>query len=240
MITTLWNAIPTPETAIVAGPLSLGWAFAALYFAGWLKRVKNFRTGDTRKIFHFLIFIPAAIVQFTAGFAIVCLFGVSTSLILLIAIRRGDGDILYEAIARENDAPHRTRYIVVPYLATLIGGLADNIIFGPAALVGYLVGGLGDAVGEPVGVRWGKHRYRVPSLVPSTRSLEGSFAVFVGSLIAMAVGIAATPGLSISLIALPLVVLAAFLCVLVEATSPHGWDNLTLQLAGTSLAFWWF
>jgi len=26
-------------------------------------------------------------------------------------------------------------------------------------MVGYLVGGLGDAAGEPVGTRWGKHRY---------------------------------------------------------------------------------
>jgi len=38
--------------------------------------------------------------------------------------------------------------------------------------------GWGDAVGEPVGTRFGRHPYRVPSLagVPATRTLEGSLA----------------------------------------------------------------
>jgi hypothetical protein len=44
--------------------------------------------------------------------------------------------MLYEAMARETDAPHRTHYIIVPYFATLIGGLASNILFGPVAVVG--------------------------------------------------------------------------------------------------------
>jgi len=46
-------------------------------------------------------------------------FGAATSLVIAYALARGDGHYMYEALAREKDAPHRTRFIVEPYLATL-------------------------------------------------------------------------------------------------------------------------
>ncbi|MDM8551389.1 hypothetical protein QUF72_14990 [Desulfobacterales bacterium HSG2] len=125
----------------------------------------------------------------------VCLFGGMTTLVIFYAIFRGTGHILYEAMARETDEPHRTYYIVVPYFATLIGGLASNILFGQAAIVGYLVTGLGDAVGEPVGTRFGRHTYKVPSFrgVESVRSYEGSAAVLVVCTAAITVGLFCVP-----------------------------------------------
>ena len=69
----------------------------------------------------------------------------------------GPGNPRYEALAREQDA-YRTYYIVIPFFATMIGGIASNVFFGPIAAIGYLVGGLGDAAGEPVGTRWGRHQ----------------------------------------------------------------------------------
>jgi len=54
---------------------------------------------------------------------------------------------------------------------------------GPLAMVGYLVGGLGDAAGEPAGVRWGRHRYRFSvggRLV--TKTFEGSLEAVIVSL----------------------------------------------------------
>ena len=51
----------------------------------------------------------------------------STVIVVLWALVGGAGHPHYEALAREKDAPHRTWYIVVPYLATLAGGLTVNL-----------------------------------------------------------------------------------------------------------------
>ena len=223
---------PSWRAIAVGGPIGLLWAYLCLYFAGYLKRNKGLKTGYTRKVFHFLIFTSAVVVQCLWDTPILCLFGGMTTLIIFYAIFRGHGHLLYEAMARESDAPHRTHYIVVAYIATLIGGLTSNILFGQAAVVGYLVVGLADAIAEPVGTRFGKHTYRVPSFrgVKSTRTLEGSAAVFLVCLPAIALGILLCPELVLtprSFLTIPLLCLA---CMALEAVSPHGWDNATMQL----------
>ena len=137
----------------------------------------------------------------------------------------------------ETDAPHRTRFILIPMVTTAVGGLLANVLFGALfAPVGYMVCGWGDAVGEPVGTRWGKHRYKVPSLfgLAATRSLEGSTAV------AIAGSLAAALALLVAGFSLPVAVGTALACGLlgsaVEAISHHGMDNLTIQLAGAGVA----
>jgi phytol kinase len=197
-----------------------------------LKKNRGLKTGYTRKIFHFLIFTSAAVVQAVWGIRTLCLFGGATSAVIFYAILRGDGHLLYEAMAREKDAPHRTYYILAPYLATLIGGVTSNALFGNVALVGYLVTGLGDAIGEPVGTRFGKHAYRVPSFkgVPSTRSYEGSAAVFLMSFLAIILAFRLSPELSFEGQAIFLFPGLALLATVLEAISPHGWDNAVMQI----------
>jgi phytol kinase len=228
---TLGNA-PDARTLLLFGLPSLLWAFAALYLAGHLKTRRGVRTGYTRKIFHFAIFSSAALVQSLWGTPALFVFGGATSLVIFYAVFRGSGHLLYEAMARERDEPHRTYFIVAPYFATLVGGVMSNVLFGPTAVVGYLTAGLGDAIGEPVGVRFGRHRYRVPSLrsVKTTRSLEGSAAVFVVCMAAITLGLALAPHLHVTSQALYMVPLLAAACALVEAVSPHGWDNAFLQV----------
>ena len=166
-----------------------------------------------------------------------CLFGGMATLVILTAVLMGNGNVFYEAMAREKDEPKRTHFIVVPYFATLIGGLVGNIVFGPMAVVGYLVTGLGDAVGEPVGVKFGNHQYRVPSLssVKAVRSWEGSAAVFVMCAVAITLGIAMVPSLQFQAAHWVVVPTLALVCALAEAVSPHGWDNLTMQVVPTAL-----
>ena len=156
---------------------------------------------------------------------------------VLLAVTRGSGFPFYEALARPSDAPHRTLSILIPLATTALGGVLGNLLFSTFAPVGYMVTGWGDAVGEPVGTRWGKDRYRVPSLagVIATRSLEGSGAVLLAGTAAAAlalfgmgysasvsVGVGATCGAS---------------GAAVEAFSNHGLDNLTVQVATTALAW---
>ncbi|HEX2201244.1 MAG TPA: hypothetical protein VHH93_04470 [Gammaproteobacteria bacterium] len=238
LLTFLQDNTPPFHVILTLGPAFLVWSYMCLAFAGYLKSVRNVKTGYTRKTFHVLTFLTAAALQVTAGLPLVCLFGGMTTLVLAYALYQGDGNALYEAIAREKDEPYRTYYIVVPYLATLVGGIAGNIWFGPAAIVGYMVGGLGDAAGEPVGTRWGKHCYIVPTLsqIKTTRSIEGSIGVFVVSILALVVGLYLTPGFTFTAQSVVMVPTIALVCTLLEAVSPRGWDNATMQLAPALLA----
>jgi len=232
--------MPSWKSAAFSGPPGLAWSFTALWFAGWLQR-RGAKTGYTRKVFHFLIFTTVAVLEWRLGTPAVCLFGAMCTVAVFTAVWRGPGCVLYEAIARPQDAPHRTWFILVPYFATLGGGLVSNLAFGPVALVGYLVTGLGDAIGEPVGTRFGAHRYHVRSLssVPATRSLEGSTAVLVLSAVALAIAAAASPAITLGWAAAPRLVVIAAACALVEAVSPHGWDNLTMQIVPTAMVWAW-
>ncbi len=221
--------------AVVFGALlALSWAYSCLKLAAHLKTRFRVRSGYTRKLFHVLIFSSAAVVNVFGGFWAVCVFGVMVSLVVGLAIRRGPGDGFYEALAREQDGPDRTYYIVVPYFATLIGGMTTTVIFGPLAVVGYLVGGLGDAAGEPAGVRWGRHSYRVSPKVSKT--LEGSLAVLAASFVALVIAMAISPQLSFDPRSLVVVPIIAVVCTIVEAFSPRGWDNVPMQIVPTVLA----
>jgi phytol kinase len=191
----------------------------------------------TRKIFHFVIFSGAAAVHMRWGLPGTNAYGVVVALIVLSAVARGDGSGFYEALARDSDRPRRSLFIVVPLITTGLGGLASALLAGPYAAVGYLVAGWGDAVGEPVGSRWGRHPYRVPSLagVPATRTWEGSSAVLL-------VGwVAATAALR-GQMALPDAVWIGLACALVgavvEGVSNHGLDNLTIQISTSLTALW--
>lgn len=219
---------------ILLGALvALVWSYSCLSFAARLKVKARLRTGYTRKLFHVLIFTTAVFVQAIGGFWAVCVFGSMVALVVGFAVFRGQGDRLYEALAREQDGPDRTYYIVVSYVATMIGGMTSNIIFGPLAVVGYLVGGLGDAAGEPAGVRWGRHPYKVGAIV--TKTFEGSLAVLAASVVALLIGVAISPQLSFDLRSLIVVPLIALICTLFEAFSPRGWDNVSMQVVPTVL-----
>jgi phytol kinase len=224
--------IPDATTLAVAGPVALAWAAACLMFAGLLKTRRKLKTGYTRKVFHFLIFGTVVVVHWLWGTRAVCLFGGMTSLVIAYAVLRGSGHVMYEAIAREKDAPRRTYYVVVAYLATLIGGLLSNILFPSTAVLGYLVTGFGDAVAEPVGTRFGKHEYKAPAIsgVRAIRSLEGSCSVFITSALALTLWFALSHQFDLSGRSLLIIVLISCVSTLVEVISPHGWDNTPMQV----------
>ena len=206
-------------------------------FVGFLRIHKKIETAYSRKIFHVVIFTMATLLQWRYGIGVVLIFGFLVSFVVLFAIYKGDGFGFYEALARDSDRPHRRLYIILPLITTALGGLVSNLLFGPLAFVGYLVCGWGDAVGEPVGAAWGKNVYRVPSLTGlySTRSLQGSLAVFIVS------SIAAYTALYLSGLDMFHLVWVSLLCgmaaALVEAVSAHGLDNFTIQVAATAVAY---
>lgn len=171
-----------------------------------------------------------------------CLFGGMTSIVILLALIRGERSLLYEAIARESDAPHRSWYVIAPYFATLIGGLISHVWFGPsAATAGLLVTGIADAVAEPIGTRFGKHPYRVFTLTKTscTRTFEGSAAVLIAAIFSLLLATQINLQIQLSWSVIPALLGIALICMIVEAVSPHGWDNLALQVVPSWLFWSW-
>jgi phytol kinase len=189
----------------------------------------------TRKVFHFVIFTGAAAAHAWWGLPGTNVYGGVVALLVLAAVAVGEGNAFYEALARETDRPRRSLFVVVPLVMTAVGGLASALLAGPYAAVGYLVAGWGDAVGEPVGSRWGRHRYRVPSLggVPAERSLEGSAAVLVAAWVAAVV---ALWSLDVQQSLLVVALVSAVAGTVAEAVSNHGLDNLTVQVVASLVA----
>ena len=211
--------------ALLASATGLVVGGTAAVLASWLRR----------RIFHAVVFTGAAFVHIAWELPGTGMYGTTVAVMVLVALWAKDGNPLYEALARDSDRPRRSLFVFVPFLMTAVGGLASALLTGPYAAVGFLVAGWGDAVGEPVGIRWGRHRYRVPSLggVPAQRSLEGSAAVFVAGWIGATVALICL-GAGSGVVGVALV--CATVGALAEAFSNHGLDNLTVQLTASVAA----
>ncbi|MFP3948945.1 MAG: hypothetical protein ACLFWG_09470 [Longimicrobiales bacterium] len=231
--------VPRPGVAFQAGGAGLLFGLAAGIAAVRARTGPGLRVPDTRKIFHFLVFSGALGVHLLWGAPGTAVYGSVIAGMVFVSVLRGVDDPLFESLARPTDAPRRGTFVVVPLLATAVGGVASNLFWGDFATVGYLVAGWGDAIAEPVGTRWGKHRYRVPSFggVSAERSLAGSAAVLVAGWLgaAAALSLLGIQGWRVVGVAAVCAVVATAL----EAVSHHGLDNLTLQVAAswTAAAF---
>lgn len=134
--------------------------------------------------------------------------------------------------AMEEEAGDNRGTVLFPLAFVILILLLWNQPGGRVALAaGILVLAWGDAAAALIGRRWGRHRYRVGS---GWRSLEGSLAMLLTSIVAIAVighFIAEAPYS-------PLLVLAAAgAATLLEAASRWGTDNLLVPL-GTSFLLW--
>ena len=230
------KAIPSARLTLWLLPVVVLYTLLSAQLVGYLKRKHGIITPYTRKLFHLLIFSLAGVLQIYIGLSAVVLMGTVVSLSVLFAVVKGSGFPFYEAMARPTDAPKRSLFILIPLITTALGGIVSNIVFPGFASVGYFVGGFGDAAGEPVGTRWGRHRYRVPSLagVKAERSVEGSAAVFFMSFIAAVLSLLL---LNFSpLLSIKTGFVCAFTGTLVEAVSSHGIDNFTIQIAASGMA----
>jgi len=231
------KAIPSiQDTILFTPPLAL-YVGVLMKIVGYIHTKKKIRTPYTRKIFHFSTFISAAIIQLIGGLSFVILYGIVNSLFIFYVVYRNEEIPFYNAIARTTDGAQKSKFILIPLIMTAFGGLIGNILFDKLAIIGYLIVGIGDAIGEPVGTRWGKHRYKVPSLfgVPVTRSIEGSISVAITSILFASMGLYAlgTPFSAAIILGLICGIVAA----LTEAISNHGLDNLSVQLVPVAIIY---
>jgi dolichol kinase len=138
---------------------------------------------------------------------------------------------------RPEDQPHTLLWlstqiiagyaVMIPMTKVFAGQGMAELMFIP-----ILVHGIGDGLAEPVGVRFGRHKYATRALFSDkryTRSYEGSACVFVAGLLAVLLfRNSFTPmQLAAALMVVPVVM------TLAEAWSPHTWDTPLMFLSGT-------
>ena len=131
-----------------------------------------------------------------------------------------------------NDVGRKT-YGVFYYalsITVLVGLLWDH--HPQYAVIGVMVMSWGDGMAALIGKRFGKHTF---IYMGNKRSLEGSLAMFVTSLIVM-LGIFAS-GHSLSAHDIGVDIPVAAIAAMLEAFSPGGTDNLSVPLASASLSY---
>lgn len=143
--------LPDRLDFLVVFPLSFLYAFAVAKLAGWLKFGRHWKTNYSRKVFHIFVFTAAFVIGLLAPAHRVAAYGAGCGIfILMISAWSGHPWLssMYNALAREQDEPHRTYHLLAPFAATAFGGIATGILFRDFYQVGYLVAGLGDAAGS--------------------------------------------------------------------------------------------
>ena len=143
---------------------------------------------------------------------------------------------MYAAFDRPEDRPHTMKWLFTQYLATYMVAVPlyfyfHHIGMPQLLMLIILVNAIGDGLAEPIGVKWGKHKYKVKALFTRqtyTRSIEGSACVFITAVLVL-LGfqhLFTTPQLITALLVFPIGV------TLAEAYSPHTWDSPFIFLVG--------
>jgi len=105
-----------------------------------------------------------------------------------------------------------------------------NAEFSYIGALGILIMGYGDGLAAIIGVKYGKHKFKV---LGNEKSFEGSLAMFVFSFLVSVSLLYIFNPVNITLFSL----IVAIVSTALEALSPYGLDNLTVPL-GTSLSYY--
>jgi len=220
------------------------------YGCGLLVLHTSIKVNYTRKIIHFCLFlIPLYLDKIFAYEKTLGLFMVGSAisvitLIIYIKPLRNNLpfiNMMFSAFDRPEDRPLTLLWlstqtvagyiVIIPFIMLYVAFDMVELI-----LIPVLITAIGDGFAEPVGVRFGRHKYRVKALFtdkPYYRSLEGSACVFIASLLIIGAHHALfTP---VQLIAA--MVIIPVVMTLTEAFSPHTWDTPTLFFVGYGALF---
>ncbi len=190
-----------------------------------------------------LFFLVGGMGTIPVIFMLFCLDQMKTILTEWNVIRRHVPIFAYAFVSwdRLEDRPYTLRYDMMEDLLRFMVYFPFIILFGKASIIimiPNLINEFGDGLAEPVGIRFGKHKYRAKALWYKgkfwngdfQRSLEGSAMVFIVSIIVLIAyqALFSTNQLIILLLFMPV------LMTLAEAYSPHTNDGPLLALVGCS------
>jgi phytol kinase len=221
--------------------------YAMQYVAGTLVVKANLRVNYSRKLIHFSSFFAPVIVTALSPIQVTysttnMLWGSLVALIAMVIyvqpIRTRSAIVMrmFRGMDRPEDRPHTLLWLYTQMLA-------GYVVLVPAVMylqhqdlvmlsvIPIVINGFGDGLAEPVGVRWGKHTYKVRALFTDklyTRSLEGSACVFFSGVLVL-LGFMhefTAPQFLVLLVVVPIAT------TLAEAFSPHTWDTPFIFLTG--------
>ena len=233
------------DPALLSGIIKLTILLLIQYASGCLVFYKGVKVNYTRKINHFaLFFIPMFIdniipVQPSIELLIIGSFVAIASLIIYIKPIRTNSRLIqrmFLSFDRPEDRPNTllwlTTQTAVGYLIVIpIVIYFFKIGYEDLLLIPILVNGIGDGLAEPVGVRFGRLKYKTYALfskIKYERTIEGSACVFFTSIIVI---IFFQSGFTSSEFICALIVFPIVM-TLAEALAPHTWDTPFLFLFG--------
>jgi len=220
------------------------------YGTGSLVFHKDVKVNYTRKMNHFaLFFLPMVldkIIPYGKSldlFILACILTICTLIIYIQPIRSRVPVVMrmFLSFDRPEDRPFTLKWlstqiiagyvVIIPAIILFIQAGYDDLIFIPV-----LINGIGDGLAEPVGIRFGKHKYQTTALFTKRkyeRSLEGSSCVFIASLVIILLFRSSFSNMEFiwALLVLP------FAMTIAEAFSPHTWDTPFLFLTGYTLLY---
>jgi phytol kinase len=223
--------------------------FLLMYGCGQLVCKYSVKVNYTRKVAHFAMFFLPIFVNgyfpYKGSMPLMIidlvLYGISF-LIFLRPIRDRSRIVLtmFASFDRPEDRPNTIRWLVfqgisIGILRVIMQNLFIYLSLDPLAMnIIYQTLIFGDGLAEPVGIRFGKHKYAVNGFFVRQkyqRSLEGSACVFLACLVSLILTSVYFPQIQwfISLLILPTML------TYTEAKAPHTVDNPFIILVGGSV-----
>jgi dolichol kinase len=248
------NCMGSQGDAFMAHLASVVIFFTAGYVLGLLVQKRSWPVAYTRKILALTLYAaplltapywlgsiegawrsPVAIyvISISAALFMMC----ALSLTKVVRSRSPFFATVFAAIDRPEDRPFTLVWLLTSIAATWAVMVAWVLLLPQTThymLPALFVTGVGDALAEPVGHRFGKHTYSVGAIGTDrryTRSLEGSACVFLSACIGIFLlsGRISRDEMVLALMLFPPLV------TLAEARSPHTWDQ-PFMLAACGLA----
>ncbi|KAL4147445.1 hypothetical protein PRNP1_011201 [Phytophthora ramorum] len=200
----------------------------------------KFKVNYTRKLQHFAAYMVPLVIKsdYSGPIALAWgdLFTMLGFLVLIKPIREHSKFFMlqFNSLDRPEDRPNTLKWIIVGNIAP---GMFILMFFkwlfaaqGALTFILVFITGIGDGLAEPVGITWGKHKYKTRSCFSKnkyTRSWEGSACVFVSGLVFPALQYAAFD--NFWQVLLSMLILAPTMAY-AEATAPHTMDTPVLMI----------
>ena len=238
------------DPVLLKGVIQTVILFSIQYVSGSLVYYKGIKVNYTRKINHFsLFFVPMFLDKFipvkpSLELLIIGSILAVTGLIIYIKPVRSKSNFIqrmFLSFDRPEDRPNTLLWlstqtafgylVIIPFLILFYTSGYEYLIIIP-----ILVNGIGDGFAEPVGVRFGKHKYQTYALfskVKYERTLEGSACVFITSIIVI---LFFQSGFTFSEF-IYVIIIFPIIMTLSEAFAPHTWDTPFLFFFGYSTIY---
>ena len=238
------------DPVLLKGVIQTVILFSIQYVSGSLVYYKGIKVNYTRKINHFaLFFVPMFLDKFIPVkpslelLIIGSILAVAGLIIYIKPVRIKSNFIqrMFLSFDRPEDRPNTLLWlstqtafgflVLIPFIILFYTSGYEYLIIIP-----ILVNGIGDGLAEPVGVRFGKHKYQTYALfskIKYERTLEGSACVFITSVVVI---LFFQSGFTSSEF-IYVIIIFPIVMTLSEAFAPHTWDTPFLFFFGYSTIY---